>query len=215
MVRRSEPEQAVRGIVTETKRSRQGVLPRPPVRSSAVFVALALTGVMLVSCSSSAPGKAAGKHPGTVARSSVPTTTTSVPTTTTSAPAPDFSSFVGSWYAHESGLVVNASGGGTLSIPDYPACPTCTDAGTPLNTVMFQLTSVSGSVSDGKITSSTDAVGLGESGKLVPDAYRVGGPIQITLRAGSPGELITVVTNSIESKQFCNMAADDANQCGA
>jgi hypothetical protein len=75
--------------------------------------------------------------------------------------------------------------------------------------------SVSGNVTNGTITSSTDAVGVGENGTLVPGAYRVGGPIQLTLAAGSPGELITVVTNSIESMRFCNMAADTANQCGA
>ena len=147
--------------------------------------------------------------------SSIPATTTSAVTTTTSAPAPDFSSFVGSWYAHESGLVVNPSGAGTLSIPDYPACPTCTEAGTPPNPVKFQLMSVAGNVTRGTITSSTDAVGLGLNGTLVPDAYRVGGPIQLTLTAGSPGKLITVVTNDIESRQFCNMIADTANQCGA
>ena len=174
--------------------------------------------VLLASCSSSAP-HANGKHPVTPAGSSAPTTTsvvtTTVVTTTTSAPTPDFSSFVGSWYAHESGLVVDASGGGTLSIPDYPACPTCTDAGTPLNPVKFQLMSVSGETSRGTITSSTDAVGVGENGTRVPGAYRVGGSIQLTIRAGSPGELLTVETNGVESKQLCNLAADTANQCGA
>ncbi len=128
---------------------------------------------------------------------------------------PDFSSFVGSWYAHESGLVVDASGAGTLSIPDYPACPTCTDAATPINPVAFQLTSVSGNVSTGTIASSTDAVGIGENGTLVRNAYRVGGPIRLTIKPGSPGKLIIVVTNSIESKQLCDRAADTANQCGA
>jgi hypothetical protein len=181
-----------------------------------------VTAVLLASCSSSAP-HANGKHPVTPVGSSDPTTTTvpttTVPTTTTmtttSTPTPDFSSFVGSWYAHESGLVVDASGGGTLRIPDYPACPTCTDAGTPLNPITFQLMSVSGNTSSGTITSSTDAVGVGEDGTRVPDAYRVGGSIQLTIRAGSPGELITVETNGVESKQLCNMAADTANQCGA
>ena len=177
---------------------------------------LALTGVLLTSCSSSTPNKASGSALVERAASSVPaTTTTSVVTITTSAPAPNFSSFVGSWYAHESVLVVKASGGGTLSIPDYPACPTCTDAGTPPNPVTFQLVSVSGNVTNGTITSSTDAVGLGLNGTLVPDAYRVGGPTQLTITAGSPGRLITVVTNDIESKQLCNIVADTANQCGA
>jgi hypothetical protein len=131
-------------------------------------------------------------------------------------PAPDFSNFSGQWYAHARGVTINASGAGTYGQPDSVACPTCGTAGAPINTVAFQLNSVSGSTAIGTITSATDDAGYGSDGTtVIPNAYAPGSTITLSIATASPGLFLNLSTANGASDQLCDMTADDANQCGA
>jgi hypothetical protein len=129
---------------------------------------------------------------------------------------PNFSSFAGSWYAHGRGVTISATGAGSYGQPDFLACSTCTTAGAPQNTVSFQLTSVSGSMATGTITSATDPAGYGNSGNnVIPNAYAAGTAISLSIAPASPGQFLNLTTAEGASDQLCDMTADDAGQCGA
>ncbi len=135
--------------------------------------------------------------------------------TVSRAAAPDFVPFAGQWEAHERGLMVQASGAGVLSEPDYPACPNCIDADIPINSIVFQLNSVSGSTATGTITSATDTTGEDASGNVQAGSFSPGSTITLTLNPASPGQFINVTTGGGFIDQLCDPTADTAGQCGA
>jgi pimeloyl-ACP methyl ester carboxylesterase len=129
---------------------------------------------------------------------------------------PPFAAFAGTWYAHARGASINASGLGTYSLPDFIECPSCTTAGAPINTITFQLDSVSGSTATGSITASTDAAGYDQSdGQVIADAYTPGSLITLTITAAAPGQFLDLKTANGAGDQLCDMTADSAGECGA
>lgn len=120
-----------------------------------------------------------------------------------SAPPASVAAFAGTWNAHEGSAVISNAGGGLLKYPDLRACPSCSMATAPVGTVGFVLTSVTGGVATGRITTSSDA-----------KSYAVGLPVRATLMAGHPGELLQLIIGQGNSGSlYCNAAA--AGQCGA
>ena len=131
--------------------------------------------------------------------SSSPPSTTS-PTTTQTLSA--FAAIAGTWGAHEESLTINSNGTGLLRYPDLTACPSCSLASAPPGSVAFTLTSVRNNVTTGSVTASSD-----------PNNWTLGQPVQVSLAAGSPGQLLLVDIGGKGNMQFCNSSS--AGQCGA
>lgn len=117
-------------------------------------------------------------------------TTTEAPSTTSST-APNFASLAGTWFRHGTiPLTISAAGIGSFGVPDYSACPTCSAADAPTNTIAFQLTMMTGHSATGHVTSVTNtsqpvtaagtSVKPGDSVEVIPVAgdqlqLRIGG----------------------------------------
>ena len=127
-----------------------------------------------------------------------PTVTASPPTT----PTGEFASFAGTWSAHEDSLVMDNSGTGHLSYRDLAACPSCSMASAPEGTIEFVLTSVTNGEGTGSVTASSD-----------PRNGLIGAPVEVSLRAASPGQFLDVVIGGSQFTNFCNSTSE--GQCGA
>jgi hypothetical protein len=168
-------------------------------RALVVAASLGLTAAASAACSST---PAAGSH--------------GSPLHESFSAAPDFSAFVGSWSAHDTDdLIVRSSGQGHVGIPDFLACPMCSEADAPLNTISFTLTAVSGHRATGTVTSSTDPNGQDQNGNTVNGEYAPGVRVEIQLTAGSPGQLEALTVGGTLLRRFCDPAAEAASECGA
>ncbi len=116
--------------------------------------------------------------------------------------AGEFASFAGTWGAHEESLVIGNSGSGHLSYADLTACPKCSMASAPEGTMEFVLTSVANGEGSGSVTASSD-----------PRNWAVGAPVEVSLRAASPGQFLDVVIGGKQLTNFCNNTSQ--GQCGA
>jgi hypothetical protein len=128
------------------------------------------------------------------------TTTATFPTTRTTATSPPttagaagFAGLAGTWGAHEASLVISNSG--TL-------CPSCSNASAPTSTVDFTLKPVTTGTANGTVVASSD-----------PKNYTVGESVMVTLKPGSPGQLLDVKIGGMDLLPFCNSTS--AGQCGA
>jgi hypothetical protein len=123
--------------------------------------------------------------------------------TTMAGDAPTWiASFAGTWHAHEMILVINNAGAGHLTYPDLTACPSCSEGTAPAGTLDLMLTSVTNGVAVGSVTASSDVRN-----------WALGSPVQVTLTAGSPGQLLNVSVGGKQLVAFCN--GTSAGQCGA
>ena len=102
-----------------------------------------------------------------------------------------------------------------MRIPDFVACPSCSEADAPLNTIAFTLTSVAGHQATGAITSSTDADGQDQNGNTVDGAYAAGVRVEVQVMATSPGRVVMLTIGVTRLGQFCDAAAGAASECGA
>jgi hypothetical protein len=121
--------------------------------------------------------------------------------TTTRAPT-SVGAFAATWRAHEMLLVITSAGAGHLTYPDLTACPSCPESTAPAGTLDFSLTSATNGVAAGRVTASSDIRN-----------WAVGLPVQVTLAAGSPGQLLNVKIGGKQLIAFCN--GTSAGQCGA
>ena len=129
--------------------------------------------------------------------------TTSVPPASTSTTAAtSVAAFAATWRAHEMVLVITSTGVGHLTYPDLTACPSCSEGTAPAGSIDFMLTSVTNGVAAGHVTASSDVRN-----------WALGLPVQITLSAGSPGQLLNVKIGGKQLVAFCN--GTSAGQCGA
>ena len=114
--------------------------------------------------------------------------------------------FVGSWHAHEEGLVIQPDGHGRETYPDRSTCPDAPMAGCGIaGTVDFMLTSVSGDTATGAITAASNP------------KEPVGGPVSIKLVGGGQGLNLTVAGGD-QGFPFCNSKDNEAASnyyCGA
>jgi hypothetical protein len=114
--------------------------------------------------------------------------------------------FVGSWHAHEEGLVIQPDGHGRETYPDRSTCPDAPMAGCGIaGTVDFKLTSVSGDTATGAITAASSP------------KESIGGPVSIKLVGGGQGLNLTVAGGD-QGFPFCNSNDNDAAShyyCGA
>ncbi|SDP45609.1 hypothetical protein SAMN04515671_4311 [Nakamurella panacisegetis] len=128
------------------------------------------------------------------------------PSGSTTAPGPEpgtpFAQFAGRWGAHESALVVDSSGHGTLTYADLSKCPNCALADAPAGTLTFVLTTSAGGAASGRVTASSDV-----------QVWAVGAPVSVRIVAGSPGQLLQVTIAGKSLLPFCNQTS--AGQCGA
>jgi hypothetical protein len=140
----------------------------------------------------------------TIARSGIAPAGASAPSVTAPAPtipATTMSTFAGTWGAHQTGLVINKAGTGDLHYQDLSLCPSCSFANAPMGTLVFVLTSLAQGVATGKVTATSD-----------PKNDAMGAPVQVSLTAGSPGQILKVVIGGRLSL-FCNSTS--VGQCGA
>jgi hypothetical protein len=112
------------------------------------------------------------------------------------------SAFAATWRAHEMLLAITNAGAGHLTYPDLTACPSCPESTAPAGRLDFTLTSVSNGVAAGRVTASSDVRN-----------WALGLPVQVTLAAGSPGQLLNVKIGGKQLVAFCN--GTSAGQCGA
>jgi hypothetical protein len=120
-----------------------------------------------------------------------------------SADAPDLSSFVGTWQAHEEHLNVAANGQGNETFNDRSTCPDAPAAGCGITgTVDFTLTSVSGDTATGTITAASNP------------KHPIGGPVTIKLVGGGQGLQLTVAGGD-QGFPFCNSNDASHYYCGA
>ena len=127
------------------------------------------------------------------------------PPTSTSATAGGPTSvraFAATWRAHGMLLSITNAGAGHLTYPDLTACPSCPESTAPAGSLDFTLTSVSNGVAAGRVTASSDVRN-----------WALGLPVQVTLAAGSPGQLLNVKIGGKQLVAFCN--GTSAGQCGA
>lgn len=94
------------------------------------------------------------------------------------------------------------SGTGHLSYQDLTACPSCSMASAPEGTIEFVLTSVTNGEGSGSVTASSD-----------PRNGVIGAPVEVSLRAASPGQFLDVVIGGSQLTNFCNSTSE--GQCGA
>ena len=94
------------------------------------------------------------------------------------------------------------AGAGHLTYPDLTACPSCSESTAPPGSLDFMLTSVTNGVAAGRVTASSDVRN-----------WTLGLPVQVTLAAGSPGQLLDVKIGGKQLVAFCN--GTSAGQCGA
>jgi hypothetical protein len=131
-------------------------------------------------------------------------TTTSSPNvspTTTGIPF-TLASLAGGWEAHEEGLVIATTGTARMTYADLSLCPSCSFADAPESTLAFVLTSVTNNEAMGRVTASSD-----------PKLWSVGEAVQVTLIAGSPGQLLDIHIGGHDLTYFCNSTSE--GQCGA
>jgi hypothetical protein len=112
------------------------------------------------------------------------------------------SAFAATWRAHEMLLAITTAGAGHLTYPDLTACPSCSESTAPPGSLDFMLTSVTNGVAAGRVTASSDVRN-----------WTLGLPVQVTLAAGSPGQLLDVKIGGKQLVAFCN--GTSAGQCGA
>jgi hypothetical protein len=113
-------------------------------------------------------------------------------------------SLAGTWQAHDERVVFNTTGTGHVEYPDFTLCPSCSFATAPMGTVVFGLTSVTNNLAAGSVTASSD-----------PKTATVGEAVQVTLAAGSPGQLLHLDIGGGFTLPYCNGAAEATSQCGA
>src|ERR1035437_3673046 len=132
------------------------------------------------------------------------TTTSTNPPTSPSSPAGANigATFAGPWRAHWTILVINKAGTGDMSYEDVSLCPSCSPANAPTSTLVFVLTSLAQGVATGDVTATSD-----------PKNTAMGAPVQVSLTAGSPGQILNVVIGGTPLFGFCNSTS--AGQCGA
>jgi hypothetical protein len=123
-------------------------------------------------------------------------------TPTTGGAAIPVAALAGTWHAHQMLLVISNAGAGHLGYQDLTACPTCSLGTAPAATVDFILTSVTNGVAAGRVTASSDLRN-----------WALGLPVQVTLAAGSPGQLLKLTIGGKQLVAFCN--GTSAGQCGA
>ena len=123
-------------------------------------------------------------------------------TSTTAGTPTSVSAFAATWRAHEMLLAITSAGAGHLTYPDLTACPSCSEGTAPAGTLDFMLTSVTNGVAAGRVTGSSDIRN-----------WALNLPVQVTLAAGSPGQLLNVKIGGKQLVAFCN--GTSAGQCGA
>ena len=136
---------------------------------------------------------------------SPPAATASSPpasTPTTSGAAISVAALAGTWGAHQMLLVITSAGLGHLRYQDLTKCPSCSLGTAPAGTLDFTLRSVTNGVAAGRVTSSSDLKN-----------WTLGLPVQVTLAAGSPGQLLKLTIGGKQLVDFCN--GTSAGQCGA
>jgi hypothetical protein len=139
------------------------------------------------------------------------TSSTTIPKTTTTTPS--FAAFAGTWGLHDTaGLRVDASGRGSVGLPDFAACSTCSEASVPINTITFTLTSIEGVNAVGLVTAVSDPNDPIPN-TSVPAA--VGDPVELIPTSGSPGQLLDIEINGSSVGSFCDATAGAAGECGA
>lgn len=130
--------------------------------------------------------------------------------------APNFSRFVGTWSAHDTGgLSIGPSGKGTVRIPDFVSCPSCSEADAPLNSISFALTAAAGNRATGSITSSTDAAGQDANGTTVNGEYADGVSVEVESGSAGTGRVVVLTIGGTQLGRFCDAAAGAASECGA
>jgi hypothetical protein len=126
--------------------------------------------------------------------SSQVTTTSSPNISPTSTGIPfTLASLAGTWEAHEERLVIATSGTGRLTYADLRLCPSCSSADAPESTLVFVLTSVTNNEAMESVTASSD-----------PKPWSIGEAVQVTLTAGSPGQLLDLHIGGDDLTYFCN-----------
>jgi hypothetical protein len=111
--------------------------------------------------------------------------------------------FVGSWHAHEEGLVIQPNGNGRETYADKSTCPDAPAAGCgKTGTVDFTLTSVSGDTATGAITAASNSI------------HPTGGPVTIKLVGGGQGLQLSVAGGD-KGFPFCNSNDASHYYCGA
>jgi hypothetical protein len=120
----------------------------------------------------------------------------------TAAAVPGLASFVGEWEGHERNLVIRQTGSGHLTYANQMACPSCPEAGAPVGTVDFTLTSVSNDVATGRVDASSDEKNAA-----------VGSQVKAQLTAGTPSGQVLQVSLGRLSQFYCNETS--VGQCGA
>lgn len=115
---------------------------------------------------------------------------------------PDFSGFADEWGGHHLSATIDRAGHGHFEYADTDLCPTCALAYTPMTRVNFVLTSRSGKVAAGRVTSSTR-----------PSLYPAGLKVTAKLTPGDPDGVILELTAGTFDWAFCNESS--AGQCGA
>ncbi len=96
----------------------------------------------------------------------------------------------------------DATGSGHLNYPDFTLCASCSFAAAPRRTLVFVLTSVTNNIAAGSVTASSDLRN-----------YTLGEPVQVTLTAGSPGQILDLEISARGPSLFCNSTSE--GQCGA
>src|ERR1035437_3923693 len=134
----------------------------------------------------------------TIARSGIAPAGASAPSVT----ATTMSALAGTWRAHETTLVINKAGTGDMSYQDLSLCPSCSPVNAPTSTLVFVLTSLAQGVATGDVTATSD-----------PKNTAMGAPVQVSLTAGSPGQILKVVIGGTPLFGFCNSTS--VGQCGA
>ncbi|TXN32121.1 DUF6777 domain-containing protein [Lacisediminihabitans profunda] len=127
---------------------------------------------------------------------------TPAPTPSSTAGANIGAAFAGTWETHMGSLVIDASGTGHMNYVDLSLCSSCSIVDAPRSTLDFVLTSVAQGVATGHVTASSD-----------PNGYAVSAPVQVSLSAGTPGQILNI---SIAGQLFfplCNNTS--VGQCGA
>ncbi|MBO0713486.1 MAG: hypothetical protein J2O39_02140 [Acidimicrobiales bacterium] len=142
-------------------------------------------------------------RPGPTTTVAPPTTSTAPPSTTAAAPlppaSPSFASLSGTWSRHDTtGLTINATGAGHVGLPDYSACPACSAASAPTNTIAFRLTMTSGGRATGHVTSVTDS----------------SQPVTVANTPVSPGDPVEVVPVAGDQLQLSIGGSEISTFCG-
>jgi hypothetical protein len=126
---------------------------------------------------------------------------------------PSFTAYAGAWSRHDTaGLTVSPSGQGSVGVPDFTACSSCSEATAPINTINFSLTSVQGNSALGSVTAVTDP-----NDPVTPTnmGASVGEPLELLQTPGSPGELLNVEIHGSSIGTFCDATAAADSECGA